>query len=171
MITPLKKLYIDENLKQEIVDFAYEQAHFFVINEYGAGRRYCNLNKIETPLLEKVSRFAKQSYESLGIKHFEQEPFFGNFIGFGKENSFVHNHTDYSPDGKCHVRLNFLIQRPFSGGMPIIENVVYDIAEGGCWLNMASYWNHGSTPVAGSRERIVLSLGALIEESVAINLL
>lgn len=170
-IQPLRKLNIDECLRQKVVDFAYNQTNFFVSNTAGAGRRLCNLNRNNVPLTEDVKAFAKQSYQFLGIQDFEEEPLFGNFIGFNQENAFVHRHRDPGKGTKWHVRLNFLIQKPISGGMPIINGVVYDVDEGSCWLNIASSWWHGSAPVVGNKERIVLSLGALIEESSAVNLL
>jgi hypothetical protein len=34
--------------------------------------------------------------------------------------------------------------------------------EGQGWINLASEWLHGSTPVIGTKPRVVLSLGAYV---------
>jgi hypothetical protein len=167
IIDPHTNFKIDEELRQKIVDFAYNQKHFFKVNPMGDGRRMCTLNEIDTPLTHEVNEFAKKVYSMLGIDEYDEEPLFGNFIGFNEENAFVHRHMDPGRGSKWHVRLNFLIQKPESGGLPTINDIAYDVEEGGCWKNIASSWFHGSTPVVGSRERIALSLGALIDESIA----
>jgi len=50
--------------------------------------------------------------------------------------------------------------------MPIINGIEYEIEQGECWKNVASSWWHGSSPVVGNKERIVLSLGSLIKNKV-----
>jgi len=171
VINPHTNLRIEEELRLKIIDFAYNQKNFFISNTAGAGRRLCNLNRVNIPLTQEAEEFAKIAYKSLGIEEYDEEPLFGNFIGFNEENAFVHRHMDPGEGSKWHVRLNFLIQKPQSGGLPTINDIAYDVEEGGCWKNIASSWWHGSTPVVGSRQRIVLSLGALIEESIAKSLL
>ena len=165
-INPVMNLTVNESLRQKIVDFAYNQESYFSRNSAGEGRRLCVINRTTLPLAKEIELFSKQCYNALGIDHFEDEPMFGNFIGFNQEGAFVHMHTDPGKDGKSHVRLNFLIQKPESGGMPVINGVVYNVEQSFCWKNIASSWHHGSTPVVGRRERIVLSLGALINKSV-----
>jgi len=171
IVDPHTSLRIDEDLRQKVIDFAYDQMNHFNVNGAGPGRRRCKLNRIDVPLTQEVKEFAKTAYRAIGIEQYDDEPLLGNIIGINEENAFVHRHTDPSQGSKWNVRLNFLIQKPYSGGQPIINDVVYDVEEGGCWKNIASLWWHGSTPVVGSRERIVLSLGALIEKSIAIKLL
>lgn len=166
MINPHLKLTIDEDLRQRILDFVYNEQHYFGYNNAGRGRICCSLDKIDHELSEEVRAFSKKCYESLGIFEYEDEPMFGNLIGVNKEGAFVHNHYDSGVDDKCHVRLNFLIQKPEAGGMPIINGEEYTIEEGGCWKNIASAWWHQSSRVVGSRERIVLSLGALVKDTI-----
>jgi hypothetical protein len=165
-INPLLHLTIDETLRQKIINFAYNQVSYFSSNGAGLGRRLCIISKTNLSLADEIKVFSKQCYNALGITEFDEEPLFGDFIGFNKEGAFVHEHTDPGQKTKMHVRLNFLIQKPESGGMPLINGIEYDIKEGYSWKNIASAWEHGSTPVVGSKERIVLSLGALIEEEV-----
>lgn len=166
MINPITNLSIDDNFRQKIVDFAYTQVSYFRINMLGNGRRTCMLNKINNPISDEVRVFATQCYNALGIYNIQDEPIFGNFIGFNEEGAFVQTHVDKGIGTKMHVRLNFLIQKPEKGGMPVINDVVYEVKEGACWKNIASSWRHGTTPVVGCRERIVLSLGSLIEKSI-----
>ena len=106
--------------------------------------------------------FAKQCYNTLDIDIIE-EPLFGNFIGFNTTSAFVHAHMDGTtvPNHE-HVRLNFLVSKPEAGGVPVINDVVLTVNEGQCWLNIASQWEHSSTPVQGSKPRIVLSLGSIV---------
>lgn len=166
MINPHLNLTIDEDLRKRVVDFVYNEQSYFRVNTSGYGRRLCLLNKIDHSLSEEIRLFSKKCYESLGIFEYEDEPLFGNLIGVNNEGAFVHNHVDPGVDDKCHVRLNFLIQKPDSGGMPIINGVEYTIEQGGCWKNIASAWWHGSSSVVGDKERIVLSLGALVKNTI-----
>lgn len=166
MINPRLNLTIDEDLRQRVIDFVYNEQFYFGDNTAGLGRRCCSLDKIDHTLSEEIRVFSNRCYESLGIFEYEDEPLFGNLIGVNKEGAFVHHHTDPGVDDKCHVRLNFMIQKPESGGMPIINGVEYTIEQGGCWKNIASMWQHGSTKVAGNKERIVLSLGALVKDTI-----
>jgi hypothetical protein len=166
MINPHQNLTIDEDLRQRVVDFVYSEQSYFRVNTSGYGRKSCSLNKIDHKLSEEIQAFSKKCYESLGIFEYEDEPLFGNLIGVNTEGAFVHCHTDPAPDGKCHVRLNFLIQKPAAGGMPIINGVEYTIEQGGCWKNIASAWWHESSKVVGDKERIVLSLGALVKDTI-----
>jgi hypothetical protein len=166
MINPHLNLTIDEDLRQRVIDFVYNEQSYFKSNDFGYGRKSCLLNIIDHKLSEEIRLFSKKCYESLGIFEYEDEPNFGNLIGVNKERAFVHRHTDLGVDDKCHVRLNFLIQKPEGGGMPIINGVEYTIEQGGCWKNIASAWWHGSSRVVGDKERIVLSLGALVKNTI-----
>ena len=159
----LTHITLPESLKIVITDFAcYSGLDFFKINNSGSGRRFCTLNTIDHPLQQEVANFAKQCYSMLDIDVIE-EPLFGNFIGFNTTNAFVHSHMDGSivPDHE-HVRLNFLVSKPEAGGMPVINDIVLAVNESQCWLNIASQWEHSSTPVQGAKPRIVLSLGSIV---------
>jgi hypothetical protein len=166
MIDPKLNLTIDEELRQQVIDFVYNEQSYFRDNVSGYGRKLCIINRTDHKLSEEIHLFSKKCYESLGIFEYEEEPLFGNFIGVNQEDAFVHEHVDPKVDDKCHVRLNFLVQKPESGGMPIINGVEYTIEQSGCWKNIASAWWHGSSRVVGNKERIVLSLGALVKETI-----
>lgn len=156
-------LSIPESLKQQIIDFALNSGVDYFVNN-GQGRRFCNLNRIDSQLSQKVREFSNYCYGNYGISVVE-EPMFGNFIGVNTRGAFVHPHRDpRSNQGMLHVRLNFILSLPHSGGQPVIEGQEYTVVEDQCWLNLASEWQHQSTPVQGEKPRIVLSLGSYVAE-------
>ena len=110
-----------------------------------------------------MQSYSDSLFEELKMIDTKPEPMFGNFIGVNLENGFVHKHKDSrANNGFYHVRINFLVQKPISGGMPVIEEQLYLVEENQSWLNLASEWVHSSTPVVGDKERIVLSLGKYV---------
>lgn len=160
-----RPLSIESGLSNLIVEFANTELKLFNLNTAGQGRRFCNLNKVNHELKNLVSEFADSCFAQLDMNPYETEHLYGNFIGVNTTGAYVQPHTDPRKNGKYHVRLNFLIQKPLSGGMPVINDVEYKINEGECWINLASEWKHGSTPVVGNTPRIVLSLGKYIEQN------
>lgn len=161
-------LNIPIDLSKEIIDFALNEDNaiqYFITNSHGSGRRYCLLNKFNIELSAKIKSFADICFSSFGVT-VKEEPIFGNFIGVHSKGAFVHTHNDHpSKNNEVHVRLNFLVQKPDGGGIPLIEGKICPIDEGNSWLNFASLWFHGSTPVVGDKKRIVLSLGSFIDQS------
>jgi hypothetical protein len=154
---------INNDIKEEIVSFTQDGINYFTKNLAGNNRRYCNLNKINVSLTDMVEHYSEKLFEKLNFTDTREEPNFGNFIGVNSQNAFVHSHKDSkSEHGFFHVRINFLVQKPISGGMPVINNKIYVIEENQSWLNLASEWTHSSTPVIGIKERIVLSLGKYV---------
>ena len=161
---PLKK-----GLKEQIIHFVKTDVGNFVAN--GKSRKFCNLNNVPSTLSSEVKQFSRDVYNSLGISKFKDEPMFGNFIGVNSEDGFVHQHKDKNETGYQHVRINYLIQKSIDGGNPVIDGVEYSMEENEAWINFAAIWEHGSIPVKGNRDRIVLSLGKLISEPEAKKLL
>ena len=162
MLKPIKlPIIIDSGFQQKIIEFAmYTNIDDFIINPNGKNRRYCNLNTIDCDLTNIVKDFSKKCYDLIGISYINEEHIFGNFIGVNSEGAFVHEHTDPQNNlGYHHVRINFMIQKPFGGGNPVLNSVEYEIDERGSWINIADLWKHKSTEVKGIKERIVLSLG------------
>ena len=162
-------LTIPDELKSEIVDFTlYSGLTFFKVNPAGNNRRFCNLNLYDITLTNKIKEFSVICYNCLGIEKVNDEHIYGNFIGVNSVGGFVHEHSDSEDHfGRWHVRLNFMIQKPLEGGDVVIDGVKFLLNEGDSWLNFASKWSHGSTPVKGDRNRIVLSLGNYIDNQVA----
>lgn len=163
---------IPKELSNGVVDFALNTGvQYFTKNPIGAGRRFCNINRVDIPLTNAIKQFAQECYSNLNVA-VKEEHLLGNFIGVNFENAFVHQHIDQrNNENDWHVRLNFMVQKPDSGGDVLIQGNQYSIDEGCSWINFASEWKHGSTPVIGKRERIVLSLGNYIQQSDAKRLL
>lgn len=161
-----RPLLLDDGLCSSIIRFVKEESKLFKINPAGLGRKFCNLNKLDHELTKQVREFSDYCYDTLGLVPSEEEHLYGNFIGVNSGGAFVHTHTDPRKSDKIHVRLNFLVQKPSSGGMPIIDGVTYQVDQGQCWINLASEWKHGSTPVVGSIPRIVLSLGRYVDRKL-----
>lgn len=162
----LLNITIDEILRKQIVDFVYDTNNnkFFTINPRGINRKYCVLNRIEHNLNEEIKLFSQKCFSHIGIDAFKEETMYGNFIGVNSTGAFVHEHKDPTIKNSHHVRMNFLVQKPLSGGMPVIDGKEYTIEQGQAWINIASSWKHKSTPVVGDSDRIVLSLGAIVAE-------
>lgn len=161
-----RPLVLPSGLSSSIVKFVNDEPKYFKVNPAGLGRKFCSLNKLDHKLAREVDSFADYCYEQLGLLPTEEEHLYGNFIGVNSGGAFVHMHTDPRKSNKVHVRLNFLVQKPLSGGMPVIDDVTYQVEQGQCWINLASEWKHGSTPVVGSIPRIVLSLGRYVEQGL-----
>lgn len=160
-------LLLPQYLQEEIKSFALsDNLDLFTSN--GDSRRFCNLNNFDIDLTHKIKIFADRCYNELGIFEYSEEPYFGNFIGVNSTKGFVHQHIDPSPSDHWHVRINFFVQKPQEGGDIIINKIlINNINECESWLNFANVWEHGSTPVQGPVQRIVLSLGAVIHDSNA----
>ncbi len=158
-------LSIDPGLSNDIRNFALKNHLNRSLFQYnGNARQFCILNQTQTEVSEKAIIFRMVAYKQLGISSIKEEPVFGIFLGVNNETGFVHEHTDPAEEGFYHTRLNFLISKPLKGGMPIINHKEFEVNEGECWLNLASEWLHSSTHVVGSKQRIVLSLGALVKK-------
>lgn len=156
---------IDQNLADNIKNFALQNhlnRDLFLFNDNA--RQFCILNQKETNVSDEAIDFRIATYKQLGISSFKEEPMFGIFLGVNNEFGFVHEHKDPAEEIFYHTRINFLLSKPHQGGMPIINHREFEVNEGECWLNLASEWLHSSTPVVGSKSRIVLSLGALVRK-------
>ena len=136
-----------------------------VFRSNGPGRRFCMLR--DTDLSVEAERLLRHYLRGLGVRAMAPEPIFGCFLGVNEAGAAVHEHRDPAPEGFWHTRINFMLQRPDAGGMPIMDGIIYDIDEGCGWICFASRCFHSTTPVEGARSRIVLSLGALLPDHEA----
>ena len=174
-MNPRYNVIIPKYLKEKILDFAFVSGlDYFYTNhdprkevEQGT-RRFCMLTKHPNlELSQMVEAFKEIAYEEIGVQDILPEPQFGNFVGVNMTGGSVHEHQDErDSNNNIHLRFNFMIQKPNIGGNPIINGKEYWIDEDMCWMNYASEWKHGSTPVAGDRARVVLSLGACVPEHI-----
>jgi hypothetical protein len=156
-------------LKKQVVDFAstnYRNANYFICNGTTKARFYSKILDHSLDFVDELKQSRIDFFNRIGINEFEEDPYFGIFIGVNLEGGFVHAHKDMAKKGFVHTRLNFLLSKPYIGGNPIIENKEIPVDEDGSWLNLASYWTHGSTPVAGNKIRIVISYGAMVHKHI-----
>lgn len=128
--------------------------------ENGQGRRFMRHCAADTD-------FAKNVFAAFGINAFENEPTFGNFLGnHFLDGAFVHGHKDTAPDGWQHVRCNFALQMPDTGGNPILDGKEVQIKQGDIWICFASLEAHSTTPMSGG-QRLVFSCGAIVKSDIA----
>lgn len=174
-MNPRYNVILPNILKEQILEFAFNSGLKYFNTNYDprkeveqGNRRFCMLTDYPSlELSQMVDAFKEIAYEEIGVKDILPEPQFGNFIGVNMKGGSVHEHQDARDDNNnIHLRFNFMIQKPDIGGNPIINGKEYWIDEDMCWMNYASEWKHGSTPVAGDRARVVLSLGACVPEHI-----
>jgi hypothetical protein len=128
----------------------------FIAN--GPGRRFFKVEKIDG---------REEAFEQFGLLNLLPEPLFQNFIGnHFKDGAFTHLHSDPSPVGQVHVRVNWMLKKPRIGGDPVIDGRVIPVNEGDLWICFASEERHGSTPISGG-ERLICSFGALVPRNEA----
>jgi hypothetical protein len=166
-MNPIVNVTVPNSIVREVLYFATspENSHHFNENRTvgTTNRRFCIVNKTDTQFAELIKFFSPIAYNQIGIPEFKEEPLFGNFLGINSAGGNVHEHMDPGDEfGNHHLRLNIMIQKPHGGGMPVIDGIEYKIEEGQAWINYASDWRHGSTKVVGDRDRVVLSMGALV---------
>lgn len=130
------------------------------MNPNGHGRRFIGHTPIGNDITNEV-------FSLFGINKIQPEPMFGNFIGnHYLDAAAVHLHKDPAPKGFHHVRCNIAIEMPSQGGHPILDGKTIEIESGDIWICFASIEAHSSTPIKGG-QRVTLSLGALVEQSLA----
>ena len=138
-----------------------------IFNPNGYSRQFCKLNMQQGSIKDLALKLWHETYKGLGRTEDQEEPMFGLFLGVNNDGGAVHPHLDGAPDGFYHVRINYMVSKPNVGGLPVVNNLKLDnIEEGDSWLNLANIWNHYSTPVVGDKDRIVLSLGALVPKHI-----
>ena len=156
---------LDPYIKDLVIKFAYENEESFTWNFSNTvlkTRRFCNLNKIQSNLSNTIENYSKELFNQLNMINTLTEPLFGNFVGVHLAGGSVHSHTDFAINNYNHIRLNFLVSKPYSGGMPILSDKEYFVDEDFGWINVANKWKHASTVVSGTKPRIILSLGKYV---------
>ena len=127
----------------------------FTTNSAGSGRRFAIC---DNPV------YRTEAFKEFDLIPDLEEPVFKNFTGnHYLDGAFVHEHSDFAPEGYVHVRCNLMIKKPSVGGMPIIDGQELFIQENDLWLCLASLEKHSSTPILGG-ERVTFSFGALVNK-------
>lgn len=126
----------------------------------GYGRQYLPIPEI---------KFRENAFRAFGYETIFDEPIFKNFVGnHYLDGAFVHEHKDTAPDGFMHVRANWMLQKPQSGGNPVLDGEELNVDVGDLWVCYASEELHASTPIHGG-QRLVCSFGALIKKPKGFN--
>ena len=160
---------VPDDLKMELLEFVKQDDLNFI--EHGKkkfGRvinKYVKFDDIDSPLSTKVKKFGDQLFENMGMVTILTEPVVGYCLWITEEGGYMQPHVDdrHTITHYPHIRLNFLISKPITGGNPAINEVEYEIQEDECWFNHASIWSHSSSIVGGSKPRILLSLGKFVD--------
>jgi len=159
-------LKLDTDIQQKLISFGednYLNTDYFNPNGPIENGRFCHyVHTTESVISDLVLELYHNTYQQLNIDSLELEPYLGVFMNVNTEGAFIHKHIDEAPDGFHHLRINYLISKPYEGGDPILNDTVLDIDECECWINIASQWVHGSTPVVGNKKRMIISLGSLV---------
>ena len=122
-------------------------------NANAHGRRY---------MIVQRAPFWQEAFSAFDMNDIRPEPRYYTFIGnHFLDGAHTHPHSDPAPVGFSHVRVNWMIKKPPTGGNPVLGGVEYSVEEGDLWVCFASEEIHASTPVHGG-ERLICSFGALI---------
>lgn len=130
-------------------------------NGIGKGRQY-------TPLA--AYEFRDEAFSCFGFTELRDEPIYKNFAGHHYlDGAFTQPHKDFAPEGFIHVRANWMLQKPASGGNPVMDGAEVEVNPGDLWICFASEELHSSTPISGG-ERLICSFGALIKRPANFNI-
>lgn len=94
-----------------------------------------------------------------GIGNWIADPRLHDLIGSISEGGAVHPHTDLESEGRLHLRMNVLVNKPEGGCVPLLDGIPIAVDLGDAWLCFASRCLHATTAVEGQRPRGIISYG------------
>ncbi len=173
-----KIIRIPSELQQDIIDFCHEDNSDKWVHGFDAyktnsvwnhGRKiiFCH----DTKFYEQTKAIEQEYLNAIGLPsdaiipvgEDDRHPYFPHFIGCifkdNKKSSGIQTHTDPRKDDWYQMRINYLIQKPVTGGEPIINRSVIDINENQSWNVWASEHKHSALPVTEDKMRITVSFG------------
>ena len=137
-------------------DIKFEKNNFFQNGEKKFGRRYSKQNPDKD--------LWKKAFSEFNLNPVSFEPIIGNILmNHYLDGAFSHVHNDPAPKGFVHVRANVMLEKPETGGDPIVDDKTINVDKKDLWLVLASLEYHASTPIKGG-ERLVYSFGSLVKE-------
>lgn len=145
---------------KDALEWSLKNSYTFSNNPAGLNRKFRIFNDSDLP--KEFKEIKQKIISFFNLKDAQQEPVFKDFCGFITETGFVHKHKDPNKDGLIHTRFNVLLSKPISGGIPVIDGKEINVTEGEVWECKAGIYEHWTTPVVGSKPRIVLSFGFLL---------
>jgi hypothetical protein len=158
------KDFIDDEVKQTLLNWVDSNFKSFTINPISPNRRYKKISKNE-PIHELVLSLKNKIIELENITDWRKEPIFEDFIGVNGEGAQIHVHSDENEGDYIHTRWNLILSYPEDGGHSIYDNKINILQENLIWKCVAGKYRHGSTQVIGKKPRITLSIGFLIKET------
>jgi hypothetical protein len=157
MLLPFK---IDSNLLVPVIDWANDKYKDFVPN--GFGRQFGVLQRKDLKAPKEVWEIKDIIVDGCKLQGAEQEPSYQDYCGYITEGGAIHKHTDPNNGKKIHTRFNVMVSKPEQGGEPVQEDKVIEVEEGSIWRCNAGVVKHWCNTVVGSKPRIVLSYGFLL---------
>jgi hypothetical protein len=164
---------LPENERKKIENFALlnqKNREIFYGNGEEGNRQYCNVLEKEKNIDEKIVnlclKIQKDICNKLNLNEFKQDESYGIFLGVNNPGAFIPKHKDNSEWKFKHLRINCMISKPTSGGIPHINDVPLDVDESQFWFIVVDEQEHSSSVVLGKKDRIVLSCGIFITENV-----
>ncbi len=127
---------------------------------------YRHLDWTELPVKQWIKEVDDYILKELNIKSLPINKDDGYWICLSKKGCKVKNHKDPKPSPKSSmVRFNLMIQKPTSGGLPVIHEDEINIKQNQVWICLASEYYHRVTEVKGNKDRILLSIGHTIRDN------
>lgn len=148
------------NLLTPIVCWANDKYKDFEPN--GFGRQFGVLQRKDLKPPKEVWEIKDIILNNCKLQGAEQEPNFKDYCGYITEGGAIHKHTDPNKGKKIHTRFNVMVSKPEQGGEPVQADKVIEVEEGSVWRCNAGVVAHWCNPVVGSKPRIVLSYGFLL---------
>ncbi len=173
---------IPDELQQAIIDFCYEDNLSNWLYGYESskikpsgnavwnnGRKYIYCH--ETKFHEQIKSVEQEYLNAIGlpgnviipVSEDEKHPHYPHFIACifkdNNKSSGVQTHVDTRKNGWHQMRINYLLQKPESGGEPIINRTLINVKENQSWSIWASENKHSALPVTEDKMRITVSFG------------
>jgi hypothetical protein len=168
---------IDLDLKNILLQRVLEKwddkyTHFKSGGPEGGLRGYINIqDEFDKDIVSRCNKEVEKIMTDLGLKG-QEFGYARHFLGVNTPGAWVAPHTDtiqfisapFVVDVKKYreIRCNFYLQRPEGGGNPCLRDIVLENSEGMGWIFNAGIPHH-STPVQGNTNRIVMSLGSIVQ--------
>ena len=160
------KNFISDKEQSELINWVTENKDSYLFRDAGMGG-----NRITTRYTHKFFSHTESAYniqrriiDKLNINSFIfPRTMHGIVVDCAKEDDIVTEHKDpqwWPPRETLHC--NLILQKPFGGGIPLIENETIELDEKDLLCYYVSKVNHASTKVVGDKLRIIYSFGFCI---------
>lgn len=147
--------------QNEIIKWAQEKYNHFEVIGYNRWR--CVLEY--APSYPKIIDIIKQRIVEIeNLQNSIQEPIYKDSIIYMQNGSKIHKNISPNNGNLIHVRFNVYVQIPKNGGLPIYNNISYEIKER-CYICSKSGIDYNECDqIFGNKELIILSYGFLMDK-------